>query len=309
MSDSLSRSRTVAWYLGTAQLVDTYGATNARRVAAPDKESRDNAFALLEAGVTNGVAGFDTARKYGGAEAVLGEFARAHGVTLPVVTKILDTATDTLSDNTFVDTALTAIETAQARLRPLHLQAVLFHDPETAVQRRVAVRALTQRAAESFPTVAIGASVYEERQVHEDAWRGAAPVYQIPGNALDRRLLGLSWSDDQRIMVRSVFLQGLLVNRGFEYPPGVPAGASVLARYREIVAQYALDPIATAIAAVHRHRPTATLVLGAEVPDQIAEVASSLTAAEDVPPDAIRRIDALAGEVPVAVIDPRKWTR
>lgn len=146
----------VVWYLGTAQLVDPYGVANARRPSDRSDRSVENrhtdvpgfgaAFELLETAVAAGVVGFDTARKYGGAEAVLGEFARAHELTLPVVTKILDTPTDALTDQQFVEDALKSIADAQRRLAPLTVEAVLFHDPETALRRRNAVRTLVARA-------------------------------------------------------------------------------------------------------------------------------------------------------------------
>lgn len=297
-----------AWYLGTAQLVSAYGVTNARTgTSGSDRDERHRAFRLLEAAVSSGAAGFDTARKYGGAEERLGEFAKTQGVALPVVTKILDTPTEGLSDEQFVDATLKGIDAAYRRLAPLHVEAVLFHDPETAVERRDAVRRAVEAAMTEFPDTEIGNSVYEPRQVTDDAWDGTAPVYQVPGNALDRRFLARSWDTDTRIMVRSVFLQGLLLNPAAQLPPGIANHAAVLERYHQIVSQYGLDPVATAIAGVYRSRPEATLVFGAELDSQVREIAEATNGAPDIPTDAVTEIDSVAAEAPVELIDPRRW--
>ena len=301
----------VEWYLGTAQLVNHYGVSNVlRKNRSGSKNESDGAsrsFRVLEAAVAAGVSGFDTARRYGQAEVILGEFARAHGVHMPVITKILDRPTGAYSDANLVDVALAEINDACRRLAPLSVEAVLFHDAEIAVHRSAAVRMLVERACVEMPGVDIGNSIYEERQAREDAWLGTAPVYQVPGNALDQRFLGLRWDNKQKVMVRSVFLQGLLLNPKAQLPQTIKHHAGVLAKYHAIVAEYKLGPIMTAIAVVHSCLSSAQLVIGAEIEAQVWEIARSIRESPSVAEEVICEIDTLRSSVPLELIDPRCW--
>ena len=293
-------SHVVSWYLGTAQLTESYGIANRH-----GHRDRADAFRLLESAIEVGVDGFDTAQKYGEADVTIGEFARVHGIEVRVVTKIPGPVG--VGTQRFVDEALKLVSACQERVHPARLEVVLFHDPETAVQHKNEVRAFDDAVKIDFPHIAIGASVYEPRHIVEDAWQGRAGRYQVPGSIVDRRFFSFHRESPGRIMFRSVFLQGLLVQRDIELPPSIRGHAGVIRRYHRLVANSGVNPVTAAISGMLHFVPDGALVIGAETPRQVRDIAGRFEEAKSVDPETLQAFVECTEHAPSELIDPRSW--
>ena len=187
--------------LGTAQLGLNYGATN-----TSGRPSDEDASALLELALSGGIRTVDTAAAYGDAESRLGnlEFSSK----FRVISKFQCTGEHKFD--------------LDQQLRRLQLQSIhglLFHSALDLTSNE-GLNALDKlRDKKRLGLVEkIGFSAYSLEEIQR-ALRVFPDVdlIQIPGNALDFRILdsevihALSGSGVE-IHVRSVFLQGLLLN-------------------------------------------------------------------------------------------------
>jgi aryl-alcohol dehydrogenase-like predicted oxidoreductase len=188
--------------LGTAQLGLDYGATNT--VGRPRD---DDAKALLELALSGGIRTVDTAAAYGDAESRLGNLDFSSKFN--VISKLQ------CSDDQPFD--------LEKHLRRLQLQSIhglLFHsasDLNSDNGRKTLDKLRNQKRLGLVNKIGFSAYSLEEIQNAIEVFPDVDLV-QVPGNALDFRILdseivnALSGRGVE-IHVRSVFLQGLLLNK------------------------------------------------------------------------------------------------
>ena len=188
--------------LGTAQLGLDYGATN--NMGRPRD---DDAAALLELALSGGIRTVDTAAAYGDAESRLGNLDFSSKFN--VISKFQCT------DDKPLD--------LEQQLRRLQLQSIhglLFHSA-LDLNSDAGLKALDKlRDHKRLGMVEkIGFSAYSLEEIHSAlSIFPDVDLIQVPGNALDFRILdseiirALSGRGVE-IHVRSVFLQGLLLNQ------------------------------------------------------------------------------------------------
>ena len=135
-------------------------------------------------------------------------------------------------------------------------------------------------------------------------------MIQAPFNALDRRLLetGLlaRGLESERVLVlRSAFLQGLLLLDAGQVPPQLSFAEPHLARWRTICARHGESRAATAVRYVRHVAPRALIVIGSERAEQVAANAR-IVAESKLSEDVVREIE----QVPIPeerVINPSLW--
>ncbi|NDV20639.1 NADP-dependent oxidoreductase [Pseudodesulfovibrio sp. JC047] len=245
--------------MGTAQLGMDYGIANTQ-----GRVRDDAALALVNEALQTGVHRFDTASHYGCSERVLGRALRAldeKGVA--TVTSKLDPAIDP-ADTSAV---LHAVQTSVDRLgRPL--DALLLHD-ETILDRwDTAIETTLQTVLDAGLTKHGGISVYSPKYALSALEKPLLSVLQIPGNAMDTRfekagVLRTAETRGVRLMVRSVFLQGLLTMDSESLPPHMAYAQPHVARYRTIATTHGMDPTVAAMAYVRKAFPSAHIIFGA----------------------------------------------
>jgi aryl-alcohol dehydrogenase-like predicted oxidoreductase len=285
--------------LGTAQLGMEYGIAN--RGGRP---TVDDAFAILDAAWDAGVRVFDTAPGYGAAEELLGDWLAKRALADAIVVTKLDASVD-VED---VDSVTAAVTASRERLRGA-LDCLLLHDPE-AVSRWPSVVPALQTCLDRGLVRCVGASVYEPEQLAEALGHEEISVVQAPANALDRRLvdsglLAEGFTAGRAIIVRSVFLQGVLTLAPNELPPSLAFAALVVERWRALCKRHELAPDAAALRWVRTVAPDALVVVGCESRSQVARNAALWRAG---PLD--QAFVADVAELPPApdrLLDPRAW--
>lgn len=276
--------------LGTVQLGLAYG-----RHAAGRRPEREHCFRVLDAAWGRGIRSFDTAEAYGDAAGRLSEWIASRGVaeSCHVVTKIPSAEAGDSS----------AVERAVARFPAVATCTVMTHGAVEGAAFSLFSKA-TERAG-ALP----GASVYEAHEVLCMASAGAIRV-QAPVNAFDSRQRDAAWERGVPIDGRSVFLQGVLLERADQAEARAPGTGRMARAVQRASTAAGISPATALLAsAVQDLRAHDRVVVGVDQPEELDAIVAAATA----DPHAVsgfRR--ALAEEVgawrpDARSLDPRKW--
>lgn len=275
--------------LGTAQWGNGYGATNTvGRIT--DSGIADIVAVAREWDIT----AIDTAAGYGDAERRL----RPHAHGFEITTKVTGTAD-----------VVEQILSAQRIIGVDRLHAVLIHDwDELDDESRMRTVRSLGRLHDAHGVQRVGVSIYDEAGVTSavDAFaRRRCPLgaLQVPANVLDRRLdesevLAELAAEGTEIVVRSVFLQGILLSAG-----GGLADHADVVRFRTAAQSESSEAsLVTACLAHARALNWAThVVVGATTAPELTEICEAWSSATPglAPAD-------WASTDP-DLIDPRRW--
>lgn len=278
--------------LGTVELGIDYGFRGSAHYQKPDRAAAAD---LLREAAASGITLLDTAPVYGDAEELIG----VSGVDTPVATKIVLPA----------DAAQIAasVEQSLRRLRRTRLDLLQLHNPNPVSVRDPALLAGLQAVIDSGKVRCVGASAYDEATALAILDIPLYRTLQVPFNLLDRtmerRVFPLARERGVGILVRSVFLRGVLTARIAEVP-------APLAALRDRALAGLGDTPVEALAALALRfclsfPEIATLILGIR---DSAELRSNLAAAAQGPLSA----DELSHWRPFAVEDdplvsPLNW--
>ncbi len=195
---------------------------------------------------------------------------------------------------------------ALERLRVPALDALLLHRTSDLASPHLGPALTVLRAGRDAGELGrIGVSIYDRADLERAIERiPDLGVIQLPGSAVDRRLLDDPLVRDLhdrgvQIQVRSVFLQGLLLLPSEQLPPAF----SGLGPFADAIR--AEDPAPDAVlgvllAAVRDAPAVDAVVVGATTPEELAAICRAWRAA----PGAQR---VAYPEVPAALLDPRRW--
>ena len=288
--------------LGTVQLGVNYGLANT--IGVPSEEQ---AFALLNAAREVGVNCLDTANAYGTSEEVVGDWHKATGGGMNIVSKfkVRDPADP-------IGQFKAQLELSQQRLG--RVAGYLFHDDKDMRAYGDVIRDEFLRAKEDGKVSFVGASVYTaddvEFMLEKHPWLEAI---QIPMSVLDTRIVerGLLEELNKRniiVFVRSVFLQGMLCME--KAPEQHSIMQPSLDALKEVAKAGGLTMPQLAVAYIRDLPGVTSLVLGCEKAEQVVDNANlintrPLTAAEM---DAIGEIGRKAPiEKTMEIIRSSKW--
>lgn len=286
--------------LGAAQLGMAYGIAN-----ASGKPSRDVAGLILDAAWKAGIRMIDTAQAYGDSEQVIGSHLSQNPLQAFKVVSKLSKDVDVASAD--------AIHSAARRSGELlgkPIAALLLHDANHLVQWPGQLRTGMMRCIEDGVAESLGVSIYTPQQFRRALEIPEMRMIQAPFNALDRRLLDSGLLDQalasgRTVVLRSVFLQGLMVLDADSIPATMQFAIRDLSRWQELCAKSGLTKAAMAIRYVRSVAPRAKLVMGCERPEQVLENAA-LAASPTLEHSQIESIHRLP--VPAErVVNPAMW--
>jgi aryl-alcohol dehydrogenase-like predicted oxidoreductase len=275
--------------LGTAQLVTSYGVTRSSD-SPPDQIS---ARELLQVSFNSGVATLDTAPAYGEAEAFIGNC----GIPFKIHTKLRKGTS-----------AVDSLKESKKNLRVDEIDVVYIHDID-------AFRSNPQQIVNDLSKILdlgvrdIGVSIYDEEDLALVRQFDQVTFVQVPMNILDRRFSG-SKIDEIRssglsIIVRSAFLQGVLLADPTSFRPQVRHLQKFVAQFQEIVSKIGLNPIEACLYWLMAQNEISGIIVGAQNATEFIDIKNSWEAARsrELDPDWADSIilpDANS-------VDPRKW--
>jgi len=290
--------------LGTAQLGLDYGIAN-----KSGKPSLARSFDILDAAAEGGVGAIDSAAAYGNSEVVLGEYLASDRCKLRdpfIVTKFrLDPALGT--DRPSIEKQLYAcVEQSLERLRvsriPLYM---LHHAPDMSLYGSVVPDTLGRLQREGLIAHA-GVSVYHGREAEEMLRYDVYEAIQVPMNAFDLRLVRSGVLRKLReagklILVRSVFLQGFFFLDPASQPERYAQATMHLQPLRDLAEREGVSVAQLALSYIRDMEGVASLVLGAETPEQVRENIGLLEG-PSLSPATAAKLEELSARVPIEFI-------
>lgn len=297
--------------LGTIQLGQKYGVVN-----TAGQPGEAEAAEMLALALRSGVTHFDTARAYGEAEARLGRLLPARAASVvKIVTKLLPL--DGLPDDAPAREVRSAVDASVFHscrdLRRERLDILMFHRSADMFRWRGAALARLAELSADGVIGAIGASVYTPEEAAACLAEKRVAYLQLPFNLLDGRWLNGAFTaalDDRKdvqIHVRSVFLQGLLVNDAARWPEWVAERAALAAKIEELTRRLGRKSRADLCIAYVRSFPwVATLVLGVETLRQLEQLVP-LASEPALTPEQAREVHAAFARVPERLVNPARW--
>jgi len=275
----MNNSRFSCLTLGTAQFGLDYGITN--RSGRPE----DNELCkILCIAVYSGIMQIDTARAYGDAESRIGKFID-HDSTrnIRIITKLKS------MDNIPEDASLHEVECSVdasvfcscRELQRSKIDTMMFHRYDDTVKwGGSAVERLSLHMKNGI-IGEIGVSVYTPQEAIFCMDDKRITNIQIPFNLLDNRWIGddfvqaLKKRRDLKIHARSIFLQGLLLNKPDFWPQWANESHDLVQRIEELTESLnRKSKIDLCISYVRSFPWITSLVIGVENATQLAEIVS-----------------------------------
>ena len=194
--------------IGSAQLGMKYGLFNNKQISRKE-------FKKIEKLVFKSNINFiDTAISYGDSENIIGNSKLKN---LNIITKI---KLPEKKDIYIKDWVSKEISKSLNRLKIKNIYSVLIHDYRDLLGKNGKIYLLSLQELKKKKIIKkIGISIYSQQEIKK-IWKFWKPgLVQVPFNPLDNRILDSGWVDTLKkfkvkIFVRSVFLQGLLINEG-----------------------------------------------------------------------------------------------
>lgn len=287
--------------LGTAQLGLPYGVTNRR-----GQPSTADAIRLLAAAARAGVGTLDTAPSYGASEEVIGA-ALAEGIRFRIITKT-PTRGPMAAGWPGLDALREGVARSLSRLGLTRLDGLLLHHAADALAPggEALLQEMLSMKREGVVD-RVGVSVYDSAELDALLAMFKPDIVQLPLSVLDQRLLqsghlGRLHSLGVEVHVRSVFLQGVLLER----PAALPSHLFPLRRKLEVfqaaMREAGRSPIEGALAFVISRPEVATVLVGVTGEDELGQlVAGARNAA------ALEHDFSLYSVADDALVNPARW--
>lgn len=289
--------------LGTAQLGMNYGVAN-----QSGRPSDEQARALVQSAVGQGLSWFDTAAAYGDSEAVLGRAFNTLGVQdqVNVISKgsILSAEGDSLTSR---------VNRSLQRLSVPRLHTWLLHDENELSAWDEHTRREAQSLRDNQRVGSFGASVYQPEKAIVAVEKYALTAVQFPASPLDRRFLRNRISNrlantGAQLYIRSVYLQGLCLMEPTQVPSHISRGREAVQTLADFCQRRGLERDQFCLHYVlQRTADTgARLVIGVERLEQLTRNAAILSASP-ISPACLDEWDALWPDDIDDLILPFRW--
>lgn len=250
--------------LGTAQLGMPYGIAN--RNGRPSEET---ATGIIEKAWQEGIHLFDTAGSYGESESVLGRCFQRIGTGLdPMIITKLDPDLDEAGP------VLESIYRSLKRLKQPSLWALLLHREEMLDSWDELWLPVFNEARELGLVLSFGVSVYSPERALQALECKDLDLIQLPANVFDRRMsrsgiFNRARDKGIKILIRSVFLQGLALMEPFELSGKMRFAKTALDTLDSFCLARDLDKQSFLLHYLLLRYPEAVILFGAETVEQV----------------------------------------
>lgn len=293
--------------LGTVQFGLDYGIQGASR------PSPEDALAMLDYAVKNGVDAIDTAAAYGTAEEVVGCFLSGGYVSrdsVRIVTKFGMDIFDGADAAEYPQRLRSAAEKSLRRLRTDYLDAFICHIPTAAGND--AVMSAMDALKKSGVARHVGFSVYETEEALACLGTGVVDFVQAPFSVFDQRMKSSGFLDGavaegMDVHTRSAFVQGLMLMDAGSIPPHLAATRPYVAELESLCRENGVTRRALALAYVKSNPGISHLVFGVDSMEQLKEIVGDF--AGEMPSGLVEEIGARFASVPAEIFMPNKWRK
>jgi len=254
--------------LGTAQLGMPYGINN--EVGKPDFSS---ACDIVNSAFNQGIRRFDTAQGYGDSESVLGRvFDKLKVGTRVKVYSKLHPGMDFNRE----DAVEKSVEDSLGRLRIGQLEGLLLHNEEDLRFWDKGLGQNLRKLGVKGKVKFIGASFYSPQKALEALDIDGIDIIQVPANIFDRRfeeagVFKKARECGKKVLVRSIFLQGLLLIPLERVPNSLKHALPYLQQLEQLAYSIKLTRLELALGYAAQRWPESLVIFGAESSKQVAD--------------------------------------
>lgn len=281
--------------LGTATFGTGYGIAN-KEVKLGHEAVRE----IVSTSQSLGINEFDTAPSYGKAEIQLGEFLD-QGLEPKVSSKI------SREDSLSVKLMLGSVKKSLERTKVSRLKNLYLHDPEALSGIGANEIMLGFKEILALGLVdRVGVSVYSMQSLlRSKEIFPELTVFQVPENICDRRMLDSSElmalaNEDNHLIVRSVFLQGLLLMSLDDIPPKLEESKPAIAQLKFFADTHGISTLDLCLSYGHAIPWANGFIIGAASTLQLHQIVESRVKLPD-------EWSSKVGIIPEEILDPRKW--
>ena len=286
--------------LGTAQLGLNYGITNTNL-----KPSLSQALSILNKAYNNKIYMFDTAQAYGDSESKLGIFNQNKSNTT-IITKIH--IVDNISIKSFVSKSI-------ANLQCKSLDVLLLHD-YTYLNNKMVIENLLKLQQQNL-IQNLGVSVYNVEEAIDSLSKPYIKYLQIPVNFLDQQWNNTTFQDlikkrnDVFIYVRSIFLQGILVNDIIKWPKITNIDNQIyFDKITKLVEKYQLkNKVNLCVSYIKSLNWINGVVFGVDNEIQLIENIALFKSSRTLNTKELNHIQNIFKSVPVELTNPKFWKK
>lgn len=293
--------------LGTVQFGMNYGVYN----KIGRQPTWNESFEMLDYALENGIDTIDTARAYGEAELVLGEYFKNRKDKknhVRVISKLRPNVIDK-----GVDIERVVMEECKNTLQRLKLEKLngyLLHTPEYIYNDEI-LSALRKLKNEKYVDN-IGVSIYDLKEGMVAIDTGVVDYIQLPYSVLDQRgsksgFFSKAKKKGVTIFTRSAFLQGLFMMNEKSIPKHLSEAIEYIKIFDNIRKKYGLSKAEALINFVEYEKDIDYLVFGVEKKEQLIEDINVYNKSIDAK-DFVDEIKEKIDNVDKSIIFPSLWS-
>lgn len=293
--------------LGTVQFGLDYGIKGQKK---PDLE---DAVAWLDYATQNGISAIDTAKAYGTAEQVVGEFLRRKTISrdkLFISTKMLPNLLDEYEPKDYEKIVESELNAQLQTLGTDHVDAYIYHSARYAFDEDK-IEAISAMKKKGF-ALKTGVSVYEPEEAFACLKNPNVEFMQMPYSIFDHRMKksGVFDSPDTgncEIHTRSAFIQGLITMDENDVPPYLEKAKPIVQKIRKLSEEEGISRVALALQYVKREKAVSHLVFGVDSLDQLKEDIKVFE--EDIDPQLLEEIGKAFDGLDADIVMPSLWKK
>jgi aryl-alcohol dehydrogenase-like predicted oxidoreductase len=292
--------------LGTVQFGMKYGVNNSK-----GQPSHEQSFEMLDLAIEKGIKVIDTARAYGEAELILGEYFshRKNLNKVKVISKLLPNVIEE-GERDITGAVKRELENSFRRLNVDYLNGYLLHTPEYIYNKDV-LKALVKLKEEKL-VQNIGVSIYEIEHGEEAIRTGIVDYIQLPYSILDQRGTKTGFMKRAKnagitIFSRSAFLQGLFLMDHNKVPAHLQSAVIYMEQFEQLLQKYNINKIEALIHFVKQESQIDYFVFGVDNKEQLLEdieVYHNTT----IPHGFITDVKQLFNDIDKSIIFPSLWS-
>lgn len=289
--------------LGTAQLGFKYGITNIN-----NKPNLEESLLILKTALNNNIKYFDTARSYGDSEYKIGIFKQQIEKKINIITKL------SISDIKNLENSIhESITYSLKNLQSKSLDILLLHKFEYFKNNEILNILLKYKKDKLINK--LGVSVYNVNEAILCLENKNIKYLQIPLNILDQRWNNKKFQDliskrsDVFICIRSIFLQGIIINDSDKWPKIKNVNANeYISKLNKLKMKFNLkNKVELCISYSKSISWINGIIFGVDNIDQLKENINLFNKSRFLNKDEINLIKQTFNDVNQIILNPSKW--
>lgn len=293
--------------LGTVQFGMDYG------ILGQKKPSLEDALSWMDYATQNGVHAIDSAKAYGDAEFVVGEFLKKKTIPrdrLFISTKLRPNILDEAAASDYERIIEEEIKSQLQALHTDYVDAYMFHSARYALDN--AKLEAIKRVSEKGYARKCGVSIYEPEEAYACFDSGSVDFIQAPYSIFDRRMkisgvIDKAGAVGCEMHTRSAFIQGLIVMEEEQAPEFLSGAKPIVKRISQLCREEGVGRVQMAMQYVKREASISRLVFGVDSLKQLKEDIDMFH--EDVSENIFRRFEKEFADIKADIVMPSLWKR